>query len=287
MHSQAITLPAPAKLNLFLHILGRRDDGYHELQTLFQLLDFGDQLTFRIHDSPTINVTPELPGVDAESNLIYRAAHRLREAAPDELPGVSIHLDKQLPLGGGVGGGSSDAATALLALNQLWGLNWPLERLAELGCELGADVPVFVQGQTAWAEGIGEKLTPIRVPSCWYVVIKPDCEVSTPRIFQDPGLTRNTAPLTIAPAFDGNDPRYRNDCEPVVKRLYPEVEEAMNWLSQFGETRLTGTGACVFARFPTKFRAQEVLASKPSGINGFVAKGLDQSPVHKRLSELF
>ncbi|MFE8072685.1 4-(cytidine 5'-diphospho)-2-C-methyl-D-erythritol kinase [Marinobacteraceae bacterium S3BR75-40.1] len=287
MHPDTFTLPAPAKLNLFLHILGRREDGFHELQTLFQLLDYGDDLHFRLREDEQIAVTPALPDVAPEDNLIYRAAAMLRDAANKTLPGVSIQLDKRLPLGGGLGGGSSDAATTLLALNRLWHLDWPLEQLADMGCALGADVPVFVHGHTAWGEGIGEKLTPVQVESSWYLVLKPDCEVSTPRIFKDPGLTRDTAPLTIAPAFDGNDPQYRNDCEPVVKHLYPQVEDAMNWLSQFGETRLTGTGSCVFGRFPTKFRAQEVLASKPSGIKGFVAKGLDQSPVHKRLSELF
>lgn len=280
-----LTLPSPAKLNLFLHITGRRDDGYHELQTLFQFLDYGDTLTFKLRDDGAINLQPGIEGVPRDQNLIVRAAERLREASGTPL-GVDIILDKQLPMGGGLGGGSSNAATTLVGLNHLWQTGWSEDRLAELGLTLGADVPVFVRGKAALGEGIGEELTPVSPPEDWFVVLKPDVEISTGEIFSNPGLTRNTPRITIAPAFEGDASGYRNDCEDVVKQLYPEVKKGLDWLSTFGPARLTGTGACIFGRFPTEAEARTVWAKKPTGITGFVARGVNHSPLHQKLTEL-
>ncbi|MFC4259464.1 4-(cytidine 5'-diphospho)-2-C-methyl-D-erythritol kinase [Marinobacter lacisalsi] len=280
-----ITLPSPAKLNLFLHITGRRADGYHELQTLFQFLDYGDTLTFRLRDDGLISLQPELPGVPNGQNLIIRAAERLQAATGTSL-GADITLDKQLPMGGGLGGGSSNAATTLLGLNHLWQTALTEERLAELGLALGADVPVFVRGRAALGEGVGEKLTPATPPEDWFVVLKPEVEISTADIFSNPGLTRNTPRITIAPAFEGDASGYRNDCEDVVKQLYPEVKSSLDWLSRFGPARLTGTGACIFGRFPSEAEARSVWAEKPTGITGFVARGVNRSPLHKKLTEL-
>ncbi|ROT97972.1 4-(cytidine 5'-diphospho)-2-C-methyl-D-erythritol kinase [Marinobacter sp. R17] len=280
------TLPAPAKLNLFLHIIGRRPDGYHELQTLFQFLEYGDELTFSPAAGSEVILEPAIEGVPEDSNLIMRAARLLQAEAARELPGVHIHLTKRLPMGGGIGGGSSDAATTLLGLNHFWQLAIPIDRLAELGLQLGADVPVFVRGHAAFAEGVGERLTPCYPPEDWFVVIKPDCEINTGMIFSEEGLTRNTPPITIAPAFEGDASRYRNDCEDIVCKLYPEVEKSRDWLSKFGPARLTGTGACIFGRFPTESKAREVWDSKPSGITGFVTRGVNRSPLHAKLTEL-
>ncbi|PVY78921.1 4-diphosphocytidyl-2-C-methyl-D-erythritol kinase [Tamilnaduibacter salinus] len=280
-----LSLPAPAKLNLCLHITGRRPDGYHELQTAFQFLDYSDWLHFEWSHHGSDTMSPGLPGVPDEDNLILRAARLLRHEVRQPLPGVHIVLDKRLPMGGGIGGGSSDAATTLVALNHLWKLGLNGNRLAELGLQLGADVPVFVRGFAAWAEGVGERLQPIQPPEDWFVVLHPDCEISTARIFTDPGLTRNSTPIRIAPAFEGDVTGLRNDCEETVRNLYPEVGDSLDWLSQFGPARLTGTGACIFGRFPTESRAREIWACRPSGINGFVAKGVNHSPLHTELTE--
>ena len=282
----SLTLPSPAKLNLFLHILGRRDDGYHELQTLFQFLDYGDDITFTPRSDGLITLANPLPGVANADNLINRAAQMLAGAASHPVPGATIHVNKRLPMGGGLGGGSSNAATTLLGLNRLWSLGLGLPELAELGLGLGADVPVFVHGHAAWGEGVGEKLTPANPAEDWFVVLKPDCDISTREIFSKQGLTRNTPRIKIAPAFEGDASRYRNDCEDVVRGLYPEVRQGLEWLTKFGPARLTGTGACIFGRFPTEAKAQNIWASKPSGINGFVAKGVNISPLHKQLTEL-
>lgn len=283
-----LSLPAPAKLNLFLHITGRRPDGYHELQTLFQFLDFSDILHFRLEEEEGVRLMPEIAGIAPEDNLILRAAATIQAQTQVRLPGVAVTLDKRIPMGGGLGGGSSDAATTLVALNHLWGLNLDVDTLASLGLTLGADVPVFVRGHAAWAEGIGEKLTPVTPAEDWYLVLIPDCEVSTQRIFQHQRLTRDSSRIRIAPAFDGNSPEYRNDCEALVCSLYPEVEANLQWLRrECGNARLTGTGACIFSRLPTKSGALAVLEKKPSGIKGFVAKGLNKSPLQKRLCELF
>ena len=276
-----LTLPAPAKLNLFLHITGRRADGYHTLQTLFQLLDYGDTLQFV--ESDALTLTPDLPGVASADNLIIRAA-RLLQQHTGCTRGATITLEKRLPMGGGIGGGSSNAATTLLALNRLWGLRLALDELAALGLQLGADVPVFVRGTTAWAEGIGEQLQAVAMPSRNYLILVPPCAISTARIFSDPALTRNSSPITIA-AFlrEGG----RNDCEPVTKKLYPEVDLALTQLSRFAPAQMTGTGACVFASFAERSAAatvlQQVLRQLPADFRGFVAAGVNRSPVHTAL----
>ncbi|MBZ2167246.1 4-(cytidine 5'-diphospho)-2-C-methyl-D-erythritol kinase [Marinobacter sp. F4216] len=283
----SITLPSPAKLNLFLHIVGRRPDGYHELQTLFQFLDYGDDLTFTLTpDQPGVRLTESLPGVTEEDNLIIRAANALIDQARHPLPGVAISIDKRLPMGGGLGGGSSNAATTLVGLNYLWELNLSADALADIGLSLGADVPVFVRGHAAFGEGVGEQLTPANPPEDWFVVLKPDCSINTGKIFSEEGLTRDTPRIKIAPAFEGDASRYRNDCEDVVRKLYPEVKESLDWLTQFGPARLTGTGACIFGRFPTESAARIIWESKPSGITGFVARGVNISPLHEKLTEL-
>lgn len=283
----SLALPSPAKLNLFLHILGRRPDGYHELQTLFQFLDYGDTITLTPRTDNRIVLEQSVPGVPDKDNLILRAARQLAATANNnEVAGVSIAIDKILPMGGGLGGGSSNAATTLLGLNHLWGLDRSLDELAELGLTLGADVPVFVRGHSAWGEGVGERLTDANPPEDWFVVIKPPCDISTKEIFSEQGLTRDTPGIKIAPAFEGDASRYRNDCEDVVRRLYPEVHQGLEWLAQFGPARLTGTGACIFGRFPTESAARIIWESKPSGITGFVAQGVNISPLHKKLTEL-
>ena len=283
----SLTLPSPAKLNLFLHIVGKRPDGYHELQTLFQFLDYGDELTFTLTtDQPGVRLAKPIHGVADDDNLIIRAARMLAGRARKPLPGVTIAIDKRLPMGGGLGGGSSNAATTLLALNHLWQLNLSEDELAEMGLALGADVPVFVRGRAAFAEGVGEKLTPANPPEDWFLVLKPTCDINTGKIFSEKGLTRDTPKITIRPAFEGDASRYRNDCEDVVRKLYPEVHQSLEWLSQFGPARLTGTGACIFGRFPTESAARIIWESKPSGITGFVAKGVNQSPLHQKLTEL-
>lgn len=288
---KTLTLPAPAKLNLILHITGRRADGYHQLQTVFQLLDVGDTLHFKIRNDTKITLNPALEGVANQDNLIVRAA-RLLQSKTHKIVGADIQLDKFLPMGGGLGGGSSNAATTLLALNQLWELPLSIDQLATLGLELGADVPVFVRGESAWAEGIGEQLQPLNLPHKFYCVIKPPCEVSTEEIFSHKQLTRDSSPITIAAVFEQDD---RNDCEAIVRALYPAVDVALEWLNNvitdFGQdakkhvkpARLTGTGACIFAEFSDHKSAQQILDKLPSELQGFIAQGVNISPVHKLL----
>jgi 4-diphosphocytidyl-2-C-methyl-D-erythritol kinase len=279
----AITLPAPAKLNLFLHITGRRPDGYHLLQTVFQILDFGDELTFSLNDDNRINLRSDLADVPTTQNLVMRAARLLQAHSHCEL-GADITLTKRLPMGGGLGGGSSDAATTLLGLNKLWDLQLDIDTLARLGLQLGADVPVFVRGHSSWAEGIGEILTPIELPEQWFVVLTPDCSINTADIFSAEQLTRNTAAITIA-AFSqgGNQIATRNDCQPVVEQAYPAVRNVLKWLSSHTACRMTGTGSSVFAGLPTREQAEAVLAQKPIGVSGFVAKGVNISPTLRQL----
>jgi len=275
-----LTLPAPAKLNLFLHITGRREDGYHTLQTLFQLLDFGDELSFSLRTDDEIRLAPEIEGVPHEDNLIVRAA-RLLQGHSENPKGVNIHLNKRLPMGGGIGGGSSNAATTLLALNQLWQTQLSLDELAELGRQLGADVPVFVKGNTAWAEGVGEQLQALELPEKWYLVLTPNCHVSTAEVFSHKDLTRGTSSITVAAFLEQGGV---NDCQPLVQSLYNEVDLALSWLSQFGDAKMTGTGACVFAPFDNEASAKAILAKTPDTLNGFIARGINHSKVHELLN---
>jgi 4-diphosphocytidyl-2-C-methyl-D-erythritol kinase len=271
--------PAPAKLNLFLHIVGRRPDGYHELQTCFQFIDLCDEIAISVRADGDIRRAADIPGVSLEQDLCVRAAKALRQATGVAL-GADISLVKRIPIGGGLGGGSSDAATCLVALNRLWGIHWPVSKLAELGLRLGADVPVFVHGRTAWAEGVGERLTPLypplAPPETNYLILKPNVFVSTAEVFQDPELTRNSPPITIHGFLASGG---RNDCLGVVRRRYPEVAHALDWLSLFGSARLTGTGACVFLACETMDLGREIMRKLPPGIEGFLARGLNDSPL--------
>jgi 4-diphosphocytidyl-2-C-methyl-D-erythritol kinase len=272
--SDILTLLSPAKLNLFLHITGQRGDGYHELQTLFQLLDWGDRLQFKSDNSGEISLHGADLGIPAEQNLIVKAAQALPRNTSKQ--GVSIHLEKRIPEGGGLGGGSSNAAATLLAMNYLWNLQLGDKALQKIGAKLGADVPVFVAGHTAWAEGIGEFLTPVELPETWYLVIAPGCHVSTAEIFSNEQLTRNTSPIKMAAFFEGNS---RNDCQQLVRNLHKEVDNALNWLDNFGTAKLTGTGSCVFASFDDEQAATSALSQLPESMSGFVARGIHTSPV--------
>jgi len=277
-----LTLPAPAKLNLWLHIIGRRADGYHELETVFQFLEHGDELRFALREDGVIRLHTEIDAVPHDSNLIVRAARKLQEQSGTAL-GADIWLTKVLPMGGGIGGGSSDAATTLLGLAHLWQLDWDEDRLAALGLTLGADVPVFVRGHAAFAQGVGEQLTPVDPEEPWYVVLVPQVSVSTVEIFSHPQLTRDSLPLKMRPVPEGNS---RNDCQPVVEQSYPEVRNALNSLGKFTNARLTGTGSCVFGAFPSKAEADKVLALLSATQAGFVAKGSNISMLHRKLQSL-
>jgi 4-diphosphocytidyl-2-C-methyl-D-erythritol kinase len=271
--------PAPAKLNLFLHVTGRRQDGYHDLQTLFQLIDLCDSIGFAPRRDGQIERIAGPAGVAPEDDLAVRAARALQRESGTSL-GATLRVLKRIPVGGGLGGGSSDAATTLLVLNRLWGCALPLPELAALGASLGADVPVFLHGSSAWAEGRGEQLTPVELPQRWYVVIRPGVSVGTAEVFQAPELTRNSPLITIRGFFESGG---HNDCEPVVSARYPEVRAALEWLSQSAPAHLTGTGSCIFAAFTSATAAKEVAARVPDRWTGFVARGLNGSPVHERL----
>jgi 4-diphosphocytidyl-2-C-methyl-D-erythritol kinase len=270
---QVIQALSPAKLNLFLHVTGRRANGYHELQTAFQLLDWGDRMRFEITDTPGIELNPSVAGVPNEDNLILRAAASL--GLPQDR-GVAISIDKVIPMGGGLGGGSSNAAITLLALNDLFDLGHSVDELALKGAALGADVPVFVRGTSAWAEGIGDELMPLELPARWFVIIYPDCHVSTQEIFGAPELTRNTPPITVSAFFEGP---VRNDLQPVVESRYEQVSTAIKWLSDHGSAMMTGSGACVFASFQSQAEAQRVAASAKGEFSVFVAKGINRFTV--------
>ena len=278
--TERFSFPSPAKLNLFLYITSKRADGYHELQTLFQFLDFGDEIEIEISKDPEIILTETLENVPVEQNLIYRAAKLLQQQTACSL-GAKIRLTKRLPMGGGVGGGSSNAATVFVALNQLWQTGLSLEQLADIGLSLGADVPIFVRGFAAFAEGVGEKLTQCQPVEKWYVVLKPDVSISTALIFQHPDLPRNTPKRSLMELLTTN---WANDCEKVVRDHYSEVDDLLAWLVQYAPSRLTGTGACVFAEFDSKEEALKVFALKPKHIEGFVAKGQNISPLHQKLN---
>ncbi len=277
--SEQLCLPAPAKLNLCLLITGRRSDGYHNLQTMFQLLDYCDSLHFHTNQSGVINLSPQLPEVPVSDNLVYRAA-RLLQQTSGCTKGVDIQLEKKLPVGGGLGGGSSNAATALVGLNHLWQLGLCTAELAALGQQLGADVPVFVHGQSAWAEGIGEQLQPVSLPSVWYLVLVPPVHASTKAVFSHEHLTRNSRPIKIRAFLEQGG---RNDCQNVAEMLYPPIGEARKWLDNFATAQMTGTGACVFARFDSKADAEAILKQMPDNLNGFVARGVNQSPLYSQL----
>lgn len=268
--------PAPAKLNLFLHVVGRRADGFHLLQTVFRFLDVGDSLEIATRADGDIRLLSPLPDVPVESDLCWRAARVLKSHAGCRL-GADIRLIKRLPMGGGLGGGSSDAATVLLVLNRLWGLHLPRMELQALALGLGADVPVFVFGRSAFAEGVGEILTPWAPAPASYVVLTPPTHVSTPTIFAHPGLTRNTPPVTIAALSEGYG---QNDLEPVACALNPVVANYLGWLKTRGDARMTGSGACVFAGFSDRAMAEKVFAERPGRMSGFVADGVDQHPLY-------
>ena len=270
------TWPAPAKLNLFLHITGRRVDGYHTLQTVFQFLDYADELTYAVTDDGLITRAAPVVGVSEERDLTLRAARLLKESC-GVTQGVRIHLAKWIPIGGGLGGGSSDAATTLLALNELWGTQLAIAELAALGLKLGADVPVFIHGQAAWAEGVGEILSPVVPDEAWYLVVVPPVPVSTARVFAEFELTRYNPPLTIRDFHEGRG--LRNDLEASVRNRYPEVDRAMRWLSEFGEPRMSGSGGCVFLKVTDAERGRQILERTPKPFTGFVARGLNRHPL--------
>ncbi|GAA6135633.1 4-(cytidine 5'-diphospho)-2-C-methyl-D-erythritol kinase [Oceaniserpentilla sp. 4NH20-0058] len=277
----SLKLPSPAKLNLFLHITGQRPDGYHELQTIFQFIDRCDELTLSTNHTGTISITPAIEGVALEDNLIYKAAKILQEKTGCR-QGAHIQLNKILPMGGGLGGGSSNAATALVGLNQLWETQLSEDELAELGLQLGSDVPVFVRGQAAWAQGVGETLIPLDdLEENWFVVVVPACHVNTAEIFSHKDLTRDTPTCRISAALRGEG---RNDCESVVCKLHQEVSNSLNLLKKIGSARMTGTGACVFLELNSEKEANSVLAKLPADTEAFVAKGINQSPMQKALN---
>jgi len=283
-----LLLSSPCKINLFLHVIGRRSNGYHDLQTVFQLLDFCDRVTIEKNDLLEV---ADIEGVKGKDNLAYRAAHLLRDFVRERKsqsvgatsayePGALIRIEKRIPMGAGLGGGSSNAATVLHGLNLLWDLNLDTPQLCQLGLTLGADVPVFLNGFTAWGEGLGEKLEAIELPTKWFLVIKPNCEISTAEIFSNTELTRNTSPITIARFLEGGS---RNDCEVIVRKLYPEVDEALTWLCRWGLARMTGTGSCVFIEIDSKEKAQDIQVQVPGTWRSFVAEGINRSPLLKEL----
>ena len=274
-HNPKFPWTAPAKLNLFLHITGRRADGYHLLQTIFQFMDFGDKLYFKPTNNGEISLSPAVEGVNNDDNIIIKAARLLQIKTASHF-GADITLEKNIPMGGGLGGGSSDAATTLLALNKLWNTNLSKQELMSLGVTLGADVPVFIYGESAWAEGVGEKLTTVSPPEPWYLIIFPAININTGTIFSSKELTRDKLPIRIRDFLNGQT---ENVFEPVVCKRYPEVQEAINWLKQFSEARMTGTGACIFASFNTEQNAQEVASQVPDKWQTFVTKGSNKTDI--------
>ncbi|MCC5880911.1 MAG: 4-(cytidine 5'-diphospho)-2-C-methyl-D-erythritol kinase [Idiomarina sp.] len=270
-----LTIAAPAKINLFLHITGRRANGYHELETLFQFIDLCDQLFAESTSDGHVTVLTPLDEVPVEDNLIYRAAQLLLPYRKDTTQGVRLTLQKKIPMGGGLGGGSSDAASTLIALNHLWSLGLSRAQLAGIGLQLGADVPVFVHGEATLARGVGEQFTTAKPDEAWYLLVDPKVHVSTAEVFNHPELFRASAPLEL-PLKDWQS--YRNDCQPLVSSLYPQVAKAIDWLVEYAPTRMTGTGACVFGCFSSQAAAQEALAELPQEFSGFVTRGLNTSP---------
>ncbi|MCE0556050.1 4-(cytidine 5'-diphospho)-2-C-methyl-D-erythritol kinase [Motilimonas sp. E26] len=273
-----IRWPAPAKLNLFLYVNGQRPDGYHELQTLFQFVDKADYLTIQVNQSGHISIAPESE-IKLEDNLIFKAARALQQFSGTKL-GAHIDVEKNLPMGGGLGGGSSDAATTLVALNQQWQLDYSNDVLADIGVKLGADVPIFIHGRAAIAEGVGEKLTSVEVAEPWYVIAVPPVHVATVSVFTHKELIRNTPKCSIEQLLQAS---WHNDCEPLVKKQYPEVAKAIDALIEYAPSRLTGTGACVFATCNNQQHAQSILDSCPAWLNGFVTQGSNESALYKQL----
>lgn len=281
-----LKLPAPAKINHFLHICGRRTDGYHNLQTVFQFLQFADELSFELRNDGIIHLATEISGIADKDNLIIKAATALKNTTSCTL-GANISIQKILPMGAGIGGGSSNAATTLVALNKLWNLGLSREELKETGVKLGADVPVFIHGHSAWAEGIGEQLQDIEPEEKWYLLLFPPCHVSTATIFSHSDLTRDSKMMKIAAFLEqGNSSNFRNDCESLVRRLYPEVDEALSVLSTFSEARMTGTGACVFASFITQEEALETGKKLPPNFQYKICKSVNQSPLYTALESV-
>ncbi|RHW75427.1 4-(cytidine 5'-diphospho)-2-C-methyl-D-erythritol kinase [Colwellia sp. RSH04] len=286
--NQTFELPSPAKLNLFLHIIGRRPDGYHELETLFQFLEYGDTLTLEITNDNKINLLTPIKGVAKKDNLIYKAAQLLKNHSKyhgENTLGVNISINKVLPMGGGLGGGSSNAATILLALNTLWQCELSTEELAELGLSLGADVPIFVHGYSAFAKGVGEKLITKHPEESWYLVSKPNCSISTQSVFTASDLPRNSPPLTSDELMHdvfAND-IFHNDCQTMVINHYSEVAKLLAWLIEYAPSRMTGTGACIFTRCSSQSMARDLQAKLPKGISSFIAKGANKSPLLSKM----
>jgi 4-diphosphocytidyl-2-C-methyl-D-erythritol kinase len=274
--------PAPAKLNLFLHIVGRRDDGYHLLQTVFQLLDWGDTVRLRVREDGAVKRASDLPGVTEESDLCIRAAHLLCEQTKTAL-GAEISVEKRIPIGGGLGGGSSDAATTLVGLNAHWQTGLSIDALAELGLVLGADVPLFVRGFSAWAEGIGEKLTPVPLPQRDYVIVDPQIAVATAPLFQAAELTRNSPPTTIEGFLAGTETT--NVFAPLVRARFAQVAQALDWLGQFGDARLTGSGGCVFVAMDSPAAADILIGQCPPMFRAYHARGVNRSPLQDALAD--
>lgn len=275
MTAPFVYFPAPAKLNLFLHVLGQRGDGYHLLQTVFCFIDRSDKVGLRLREDAQIQRVTDLPGVAPEADLCVRAARLLQQESGSRI-GVDIALQKVLPMGAGLGGGSSDAATTLIALNRLWGVGLSRQQLQELGARLGADVPIFIYGRSALAEGIGERFEPVELGAAWYLVLTPQVAVSTAEIFAAPELTRSSKAITIAAFFNGEG---RNDLEPVVCRRFPAVAEQLSWLRRHRAAAMTGSGSCVFSAFDSEAEALALRARLPAGVSGFVARGLGRHPL--------
>lgn len=284
LSSNYIDFPAPAKLNLFLHIVGQRDDGYHELETVFQFLEHSDTISIKPTTNGAIRLLTPIKNVDEQDNLIVKAA-KLIKSASNSLFGADIRINKILPMGGGLGGGSSNAATVLVALNFLWNTNYSLEELAEMGLTLGADVPIFVRGFAAFAQGVGEKLTPVSPQEHYYLVSKPNCSISTQQVFTAKDLTRNSSKLDIkSKPIDTLIEQSHNDCQTLVIKHYPMVAKLLAWLVEYAPSQMTGTGACIFTRFASEKEARRVAKLLPDSIDYFVTKGVNQSPLHRFLT---
>jgi len=285
--NKPINFPSPAKLNLFLHIVGQRDDGYHNLETLFQFLNYSDKITLTVTETPTIELLTPIKGVKNEDNLIIKAAKLLKQSSNSSL-GVKIAINKILPMGGGLGGGSSNAATILVALNTLWQCQLSLSELATLGLSLGADVPIFIHGFSAFAQGVGDELTAISPQEAWYLITKPECSISTQQVFTASDLPRNTQRLSANAlrTHDFINDSFHNDCQILVIKHYPEVAKLLAWLVEYAPSRMTGTGACVFTRFSSQDEALALQAKLPKGISSFVAQGLNESPLRSVIAKL-